>query len=508
MKRLCGTPGCFFLDFHDGPCSFEKVIGSRITHKRPAESSDVVESNKFQHSYGFASFCIQEDQKGLSISVPRTLCQKVGISYPDDGRLFIGEQTDEHSIQMIYFDNHCVKSVSLPIKDVLRHDVQLKWREPSEASLNRHRQTLSSKADSNSARRMKCFVKILKDSCATMTRDYVLGLDGKGSNRDVYDSEFAGSAQMKPRFLTYEIDEVPALSQQLLYGRTNVVWTGAMVEEKFGYGSHGSANSPPGIEYLIKNRQSTDGTTNTLLTQDICDQTVGLFLDYCGGIIGGKDFDKSRRELREILSRLPRLVSLCITMSKRQRPSLQTSFENYAETPHAFEIVHSFGNGTDDNNRVVCRIFKRIWQIPRTVRIPGNWFHWTGTKIQSSAQRTKLYIGVIEHLHGEESLIYFLDDHQHRQFDSCKTHLLLNDEQYRFMDRNGITDSSYNMTRRIAFVAEQISYWQTELHMLTSLSGSPIDGRSKQYSKPVLPSKRQYLCGICKQPKRGHKCKG
>ena len=365
------------------------------------------------------------------------------------------------------------------------------WRKPSEASLERHRQALLSVADLNSARRMKCFVKVLKDTCSTSATDYVLGLDGKGSNQDIYNAEFDDATDRKPKFLTYEIDEAPALSQQLLYGRDNVIWTGAMVESQFGYGSHGLVKSPPGIEYLIKNRLSTDGkgSMNTLLTQDICDQTVGLFLDYCGGIIGGKDYDKSRRELRETLSRLPRLVSLCITMSKRQRPCLQTSFENYAETPHGFEVVHTFGNGVDDNNRVVCRIYKRVWQIPRSVRIPGDWFHWTGHKIQSSAQRAKLYTGVIEFLHGEKSLIYFRDDHSHQQFDSHKTHLLLTDRRYWFNDDKAIADSSYNMTQRISYVTDQISYWQTELNMLTSVS-TPTTLR--QYSKVL--SKRKYLC--------------
>ena len=248
-------------------------------------------------------------------------------------------------------DNTYVASVStadsftfsLRPVDLVRYDVCAPWKKLKTYMMTEHNAALIGKEHDASARRMHCFVDTLSGIYTTTSDQIVLSLDGIGSNRETFADKFRDlSTHMIPQFLTYEIDPAVALSQQLLYGKRVVTYTGAMVKEKFGYGCDGARPSiPSGIEYLITNRINSSGVSNELITTHCCDNVVGLNLDYCGGVLGGLDFEASKRTLVNLLARLPRLVVLCLTFGKRQRPGLKYDFEKYAPVPYSPPIPSS-----------------------------------------------------------------------------------------------------------------------------------------------------------------------
>ena len=265
-------------------------------------------------------------------------------------------------------------------------------RPPSKGTLSLHDSAFRGsyeKYHTSAARRVKCLVKTLRDTYRCSDTDLFVSLDGKGANHDVFHRAYEGAAPgATPRFVIFEKDPLVACNQKMLYN-DGVIYTGAMKREGFGF----VGKAPPGIEYLISTR-SANGVTNVLFTQDDCDRTVALYLDYCGGIMGGGlDFDTGQRILTKLVSRLPRLAVLAITFGKRRHDGLSSDFERYARTPHGFGVVKTF-----DDEKVVCRVFQRLFNIPRTLAVPGK--HWVyGTdKVKSAQARLSKHACVIQKL--------------------------------------------------------------------------------------------------------------
>jgi len=366
------------------------------------------EGNQFQHGIRFVQACMK-DQIGVVLELPGDLHPTIHI-----------EESFKATVIETLSDNTYVASVStadsftfsLRPVDLVRYDVCAPWKKLKTYMMTEHNAALIGKEHDASARRMHCFVDTLSGIYTTTSDQIVLSLDGIGSNRETFADKFRDlSTHMIPQFLTYEIDPAVALSQQLLYGKRVVTYTGAMVKEKFGYGCDGARPSiPSGIEYLITNRINSSGVSNELITTHCCDNVVGLNLDYCGGVLGGLDFEASKRTLVNLLARLPRLVVLCLTFGKRQRPGLKYDFEKYAPVPYGFRIVQTFDK-EGDNQRVVSRIYVRLFDIPRKLSVPLTMWNLTKCKSMSRSLSThhRCVIKSIEPQTGSH-VLYSVDD--------------------------------------------------------------------------------------------------
>lgn len=387
MKRTCGTPGCILKDFHIGPCSNEAVEEPRRVCCPSPVPSPTRSENQFQHGIEFFAASVR-DQVGVVVGLPPDL----NDGQRGCGRI-IGASTTLVGFEM---DVLGVGRKEIGVEDMLRHDVVVMWRPPSEGTLSLHDRAFRGsyeKYHTLAARRVKCLVKTLRDTYRCRDTDLFVSLDGKGANHDVFHRAYEGATPgARPRFVIFEKDPLVACNQKMLYN-DGVIYTGAMKREGFGF----VGKAPPGIEYLISTR-SANGVTNVLFTQDDCDRTVALYLDYCGGIMGGGlDFDTGQRILTKLVSRLPRLAVLAITFGKRRHDGLSSDFERYAQTPHGFGVAKTF-----DDEKVVCRVFQRLFNIPRTLAVPGK--HWVyGTDKAKSAQaRLSKHACVIQKLeHGK-----------------------------------------------------------------------------------------------------------
>ena len=298
MTRICGTPGCSLKDFHLGPCSVEVVNTSRMCSPCSTISiSPTRKENQFQHGYDFFCMAIQ-DQQGVDVRLPFDLS-------PDNQQVcgkIIG--LSKKKILGVEIDILGFGKLDLHVQDLMRHDVVVSWKKPSADTIAFHNRAFDATYKSYNtcaAKRMKCIVKTLRQTYCCKKKHLFLSLDGKGANYDAFHKEYQDASA--PRFVIFEKDPLVACNQKLLYGNDDVIYTGGMMKERFGYGNN---NAPPGIEYLISTR-AAKGVENTLFTQNDCDQTVALYLDYCGGIMGGLDFDTGQHILTELLSRLPRL---------------------------------------------------------------------------------------------------------------------------------------------------------------------------------------------------------
>ena len=407
---LCSTPSCTKRRFHNFCHSSEERLGKRGRSEPHANVLHVTQpGNAFQHGIGFVRLCMVE-QEGTQLDLPPDL-HPSGRFTTRFTATVKGMAPDNRNAAHV-FDAEGV-CFSLRARDMVRSDAVAHWKPLTETLGARHKSSLAAKTHAAVARRMAMFVSVLRETYTTDSTQLVFSLDGIGRNREVFGQEFADTgADQTPVFRTFEIEPDVALSQQLLYGREAVVYTGAQFQERFGYGACGSRDTaPPGIEYLITNRHNSKGVSNSLVSQQDCGRLVALNLDYCGGIYGGLDWDGSQRTLSNLLARCPRLVVLMLTLSKRQRAGLKYDFERYARTPHGFRVVHTF-DSPQDNAGVLTRLFVRVFDIPRTIRVPGKMWHWCGAKSATVGGRLRDFECVIKHIEATTRVhvLYSIDD--------------------------------------------------------------------------------------------------
>jgi hypothetical protein len=349
-----------------------------------------------------------DEQHGVHLRLPERL-RTAGDGFFDAA--VIGSVHTDARVVLVVDDRG--DTFTLKAADLVCNDVVANWRPVSEKIRAKHDDAFVGKEHDAAARRTALFAKTLMSHYKTTSLQKVFSLDGIGANREAYERGFAHLADdQTPQFHTFEIDPAVALSQQLLYGAKTVTYTGALAKEKFGYGLHGACvDKQPGIEYLITTRKNTNNVVNTLVSKEDCDAVVGLNLDFCGGIIGGLDFEEAQRVWINLLARLPRLVVLCVTFGKRRRKGLNNDFERYARTPYGFCVVHTFNDKTD-NKKVVSRLYVRVFQIPRTIQMPGSMWTWPGTKDKTTMCRLKTWTCVIKSIepHSGAYVMYSVDD--------------------------------------------------------------------------------------------------
>lgn len=505
--RMCGTPGCTKRDFHTGGHSFE-IVPRRETTVR-SHTPLQREGNQFQLGIGFAREAMK-CQHGVVINLP------ADIAGTDDrcdvtvqGAHGFGDGTHD----VLFATTKDNSTIILKDTDLMRADVYLNWKPLAEQLILKHRNSLKGKHHEASDRRIDMFVKVIRDNCITNSEHKIYSLDGDGCNIEAFRRNVLDmTTKLKPRFIVCDINPVPALGLQLLYGRNAAFFTGALSLDKFGYGCNGAhSKTPPGIEYLITTRTNTSGISNTLITQADCDSTIALNLDFCGGILGGLDFEAANRTFLDLLARLPNLVALCVTFGKRQRQALKHDFEKYASTPFGFGVVHTFDEA-GDNQRVVSRIYTRIWSVPRTLNVPGMLWNWTKSKSESTAQRLVSYRCVVKSIEPQTGkyLLYCTDDDEDNHLMSLKPNDL---EEFAINDSYLAHSSTfaYCDTPMLERVKKRV---QLQNEIAITMIQRQIDCNETKNKRPLVsdddnPSKmkRTYKCSKCGQPKKGHTCR-
>ena len=497
--KMCSSPGCTKLDFHTGAHSFELDLKKRCQYVDTINESVVRSNNQFQHGIEFARMCIS-GQYGVELRLPEDL-RSSGHEFFD--AILLGSMSTKDDVAFAVDDLGNV--LTLTATDLVRDDVVANWRPIADELHDKHMKALVGKEHDAAHRRTEYFVKTLRQHYKTTSKHKVYSLDGIGANRETYMRGYADlPSEATPEFYTFEIESPVALSQQLLYGKKTVIYTGALVREKFGYGCDGALPGKPcGIEYLINTRKNTSGTVNTLISKEDCEAVVGLNLDFCGGILGGLDFEEAQRVLLNLLSRLPYLVVLCITFGKRQRSGLKYEFEKYARTPYGFRVVHTF-DGPADNQRVVSRLYVRVFAIPRTLMVPGGMWTWNMAKDKTLMSRLDAWKCVIKSIEPQSGahILYSIDD----DMDNQVLHELTVDDIHRWAIKDDCVrmvsaeDYEINYLEKIcdAMEAEHkaaMALIRKEMHLKTA--------------KPDIDTpihKREYRCRKCGFPKKGHVC--
>ena len=517
--KLCQTPDCTLPDFHSCCHSFELQVGKRIQPALsrvcptsvPAEDASIEKGvvhapktvaragNRFQLDIDFVRKCMGE-QVGLVIRLPEELRGSPQTGFFD---ATVVEHVTYGKFVVVVADDKG-GTLKLQSKDLVRDDVVANWRQISNEMHSAQQSAICSKQHDAAARRIHLFVNTLKENFTIASTQKVFSLDGDGSNREAYKHAFAGMpAEKVPEFHTFEIDADVALSQVMVYGGQTVTYTGAQARNKFGYGCDGKdMNAPPGIEYLITNRVNTSKVSNTIVTKEDCDSVVGLNLDYCGSFSKGWDFEAAQRQFVNLLARLPRLVVLCVTIGKRGRKALKNDFERYARTPYGFHVVKTF-SGASDNSKVVSRVYLRLFDIPRTLKIPGSMWSWTGSKSESVVQRSAWYNCVVKFVEPRtgKTVVYCVDD----GFDD--EYLTLTPDNLRdwaIPDYLGDTlpaqEEEESSRLRAALDAIDADYNRS-----VALIRALMEKSSKAAPKSAI-HKRTYLCSRCGVPKKGHVC--
>jgi hypothetical protein len=186
--------------------------------------------------------------------------------------------------------------------------------------------------------------------------DVWLTLDGNGTNRRAFEAATT-SLQTGPRVVTLEANAEVALAQRLLYG-ADIKYTGGHPLSRASRASSGSVKL--GIEHALL-RSDVAGTGIDLM------RVRFLYLDYCGGPSAGK----RGADLVDVFSRLPGLVAVAVTLSKRRHADLAERFGAHIPTPWGFRVEHTYHS----NTRVVSCLFLRVEDVPRHVSVPGRWWH-------------------------------------------------------------------------------------------------------------------------------------
>jgi hypothetical protein len=408
MQKSCTTPGCTHRDFHSGPHSFEENITSSRCSKVSYSEVDgrtglqprqfgytqvstehltsTKEANKFQLDLN------SEFMKRVLSTARSTYGEHLGIGPTEPG---LKAKDCVLSKSSIFYAQHIDSdgraghfAIGTP------KELVCEWIEFHANSAMRdeyYRNTFGATRDAEilkAQNRMNSFCKALdqtvhiKDGPAN---NLVYTLDGDLSNRNAFDVYFSDHcAHSRPSLVTWEIDPCVALAQKLLIENDYVRFTGADNSTKFGYGVDGNLDtSPPGLEYLICNRLNSKGVKNRLITAEDCEKVVGLYLDYCGGPIGGKDYEGAKNLILDTLSHLPRLCVFAITMSKRQRRGLEADSQSYLPSIHGFAQIETF----TDNPKVVCWLYKRIPSVPRVLLVKWNRWFWSTGKTNTGGRR-------------------------------------------------------------------------------------------------------------------------
>ena len=268
---------------------------------------------------------------------------------------------------------------------------------------------------------------------------------------------------------------------------------------------------------------TNSGNPNRRVTQEFRGNLVFLNLDYCGGILGGLDFEMTQRTLLALLARLPRLVVLCLTFGKRQRSGVKYDFGRYAPTPYGFRVVHTFADASD-NQRVVSRTFVRDFGIPRTLNVPGSMWYWNQSKSASATLRLANYKCVVKSFEAQTGtyIMYCIDDHiDNIAFRNLTMDILKEwtvEDEYAYCDDNMEHQMLFNEIKLLeqmrASLDEEIQGKRKALVTTTTTHGEmseTCDHATVQHASIIKHAlgktiRKVYHCRKCGQPKKGHVC--
>lgn len=277
--------------------------------------------------------------------------------------------------------------IDLTAATLMRSDVRAGWRPllPSEAAL--------AEAPFGKTKNERAFDRAMEMATCVASRtcrpgDVWLTLDGNGTNRRAFEAA-THALPIRPRVVTLEANAEVALAQCLLYGADVVKYTG-------GHPLSRTSRAPSGPVKL--------GVEHALLRSDVAGTRIDLsrvrflYLDYCGGPSVGK----RGAYLADVFARLPGLVAVAVTLSKRRRSDLADQFGAHVPTPWGFRVERTYHS----NARVVSCLFLRVESVPRRVSVPGWWWHNCPPCL-----KRKRFDGVVVGEGDEERLnVYFEED--------------------------------------------------------------------------------------------------
>jgi len=417
MPKLCSTPGCTLKDFHNGPHSFETCLPSArcapvsysevdcrtgappcssLRSTLPSKDGSAVtkEDNKFQ----LVLDCEFMEQVMLNTAFTQKVYHEFEATRTRGGFHLTTDDSPISKSSIFYttaMDIRVLRKFNVgTVAELASNHNDFSFEVDGNAYCKYFEERFDNNVDievSNAQKRMTVFSKALYQTTQFAPSDMVYTLDGDMSNRYAYEEFFYNdptiqleTGRLPPNLITWEIDPCVALAQQLLSGQGPIRYTGADLETKFGYGVNGNLDtSPPGLEYLICNRVNSKGVENKLITKEDCENVVGLYLDYCGGPIGGTDYEGAKNLVLDTLSHLPRLCVFAITMSKRHRPGLEMDSQTYLPSIHGFALIETF----TDNPKIVCWLYKRVAFVPRVLSVKWDWWKWSTRKSNTSGRQ-------------------------------------------------------------------------------------------------------------------------
>jgi hypothetical protein len=300
---------------------------------------------------------LMERQVGVRVEIP--MCGINGY-WEDDRRSFAATILRPSSSPPFVAVGLCDDGleIDLTAATLMRSDVRADWRDlpPSdrvvaEAPFGR------SKNERAYDRALEMAASVTSHTSHPRPGDVWLTLDGNGTNRRAFEAATRG-LEAHPRVVTLEADAEVALAQRLLYG-ADVMYTAGHPLSRASRAASSGGGVKLGIEHALL-RSDVAGTGIDLPSVRF------LYLDYCGGPSAGK----KGADLAAVFSRLPGLLAVAVTLSKRQHADLSDKFEAHVPTPWGFRLESTYHS----NARVVSCLFLRAVDIPRRVSVPGWWW--------------------------------------------------------------------------------------------------------------------------------------
>ena len=226
-----------------------------------------------------------------------------------------------------------------PIPDELR----VKWNKELESE--EHRNSIE-----RARSIMNVYIEKYNIAQYTENRDIIVTLDGNGENRKGMQDALKDRGippAIWPSILTFEIEPNVALANQLMFGKENIIFTGA------DYTFHSKSLVGKGgvyLEHLIQKQ-------NDLYTDDMKARTKVVYFDYCGGPAGNQNVSLCQKNFgRNVLPHIPHVDIIAMTMSYRKHQYLsEHGILGYICLPPSFKKKQQF----TENRRVLCELFVR-----------------------------------------------------------------------------------------------------------------------------------------------------
>ena len=373
--RRCGTPGCCFHDHHDGPHSHERphrrirksvwytprAPAKTIKKKAPVVKTrvrnvDNDKANDFQVGITTVRTAM-ERQCGVRICVPLSAFSGYWHGCPDMCHgIIVAPLYKGKYVAEALFDGD-TEPTPLTSSLLMLHETRASWKKPHLHAERFHIDKCAKHVKHmNAFKRAEEMCEVLLDMGTDLAGKTIITLDGMGTSRVAINTVMDARglpAKARPTTVTLEMNADGALGQRIGLGfGSDIKFTNGdpYVSSKVRFGG------TPKLEDIVL-------THNRILPDKTKRGVVGLNLDYCGG-------PPNNYSMQKMLTHLPALRIVTITMARRNHANLHETFDDYFPPPYGFHLRKTYTS----NPRVVCKMYVRNARIVRHVIIPGSWW--------------------------------------------------------------------------------------------------------------------------------------